>query len=123
MPPDVPTELRTLEWLPPWQPTQSELAADLAREVGPGHPLFGRPAVAVGRRADRDDVLFWLPAGPTPLAVVHLTWGGRRERSTAWPAVEWYSSVAEWRERMRVDHAESERPGSDGPGGLGASGT
>jgi hypothetical protein len=35
-------------------------------------------AVAVARRVDQDDVLFWLPAGPTLLAVVHLTYSGRR---------------------------------------------
>ena len=104
---DVPAELRTLEWLPPWEPTDSDLAAELAREVGPGHPLFGRRAVAVGRRLDCDDVLFWLPGGPAVLAVVHLTWTGKRERSPQWPATTLYASVAEWLEHgMRVDHAE-----------------
>jgi hypothetical protein len=107
MAPEVPRELRTLEWLPPWEPTDSDLAVELAREVGPGHLLFGRAAIAVGRRIDCDDVLFWLPAGPAALAAVHLTWTGRRERSPQWPAVRLYPSVTEWLEHeMRADHVE-----------------
>jgi hypothetical protein len=104
---EVPAELRSLEWLPPWEPTDADLGVELGREVGPGHPLFERPAVAVARRVDCDDVLFWLPAGPAALAVVHLTWRGKRERSPQWPAARLYASVAEWLEQgMRADHAE-----------------
>jgi hypothetical protein len=107
MPSDIPAELRTIQWLPPWEPTELDLAAELAREVGPGHPLHGRPAVAVGRRVDCDDVLFWLPDGPAALAVVHLTWTGKRERAPQWPWVVLYGSIAEWLEKgMRADHVE-----------------
>lgn len=108
--PEVPAELQTLGWLSPWRPTDADLAVELAREVGPGHPLLGRQAVAVGRRVDNDDVLFWLPAGPAALAVVHLTWSGKRERSPQWPATQLYASVSEWVEQgMRADHAEFQR--------------
>ena len=104
---ELPEELRTIEWLDPWQPVPEGgvgLAAELTREVGPAHALFGREAVAVGRRLDQDDVLFWLPAGPAVLAVVHLTWSGRRERSPHWPATTFYVSVADWIERgMKAD--------------------
>jgi hypothetical protein len=63
--------------------------------------------VAVGRRVDCDDVLFWLPEGPAALAVIHLTWIGKRERSPQFPWVTLYASVAEWLEQgMRADHAE-----------------
>ena len=121
---ELPAELRTLEWLPPWVPapgTESSLAAELAREVGPGHPLFKRPVVLLGRRLDQDDVLFWLPAGPAALAVVHLTWTGRQERSPDWPWTVLYTSVADWLERgMRADHdATYEGPAPEegvGPG-------
>ena len=107
MPPDVPAELKILEWLPPWQPTDADLAVELAREVGRGHPLFGRRAVAVGRRVDCDDVLFWLPDGPAALAVVHLTWTGKRERSAEWPSTHLYISVPDWADNgMRADHDE-----------------
>ena len=106
----IPDELQAIDWLPPWCPVSandSRLADELAREVGEGHPLAGRSAVAIARREDQDDVLFWLPAGPTLLAVVHLTWASRRERSPDWPSTTLYESVAEWVERgMRADHSE-----------------
>jgi hypothetical protein len=103
-------ELRGLEWLDPWQATApgleaEALEAELAREVGPGHVLAGRRAVAVGRRVDNDDVLFHLSDGPTLLAVVHLTWTSQRERKPEWPYTVLYHSVADFAERcMRPDH-------------------
>lgn len=98
-------ELRELDWLDPWRPTPPGLETELARELGPGHVLAGRRAVAVGRRMDNDDVLFYLPDGPALLAVVHLTWTGQRERTADWPHAELYQSVAEFAERrMRPDH-------------------
>jgi hypothetical protein len=102
-------ELRELEWLDPWSPTAPGLESELAREIGPGHVLAGRRAIAVGRRVDNDDVLFHLPDGPALLAVVHLTWTGQRERSPEWPATALYRSVAEFAERrMRPDHRGEE---------------
>jgi hypothetical protein len=98
-------ELDGLEWLDPWRATGPGLEGELAREVGPGHVLAGRRAVAVGRRLDNDDVLFHLPDGPALLAVVHLTWTGQRERRPEWPQTELYRSVAEFVERrMLPDH-------------------
>ena len=106
---DLP-ELREVEWLDPWRPTAPGLEAELAREVGPGHVLAGRRAVAVARRVDNDDVLFHLPDGPALLAVVHLTWTGRREQKPQWPYTELYHSVAEFAERcMGPDHRGEER--------------
>ena len=106
-------ELQTLgdlKWLDPWRPTAPGLEAELSREVGPGHVLAGRRAVAVGRRMDNDDVLFHPPDGPALLAVVHLTWTGQRERRPEWPQTELYHSVAEFAERrMEPDHRGEER--------------
>ncbi len=97
----------SIAWLPPWSPCKPGLEAELAREVGPRHPLAGCEAVSVARRTDTDDVLFHLPNGPAPLAVVHLTMAGRREKSPDWPATEFYATVDEWIEkRMRRDHAD-----------------
>jgi len=105
-----PDELQNLTWLEPWHPVAAGLEAELEREVGEGHPLFGREAVAVGRRFDCDDVLFYLPGGGPPLAVVHLTWAGRREKSPEFPQTEFYGSVNDWVERrMRPDHEETGR--------------
>lgn len=104
---NIPAEIRGIDWLPPWEPTEAELHLELEREAGVGHPLHRRRAVAVGRRIDQDDVLFWLPDGPAYLAVVHLTWTGKRERSPAWPFIVLYSSVEDWIVRgMRPDHTE-----------------
>jgi hypothetical protein len=100
-------DLTHVIWLEPWEPAPAGLEAELAREVGRGHPLAGRSAVSVGRRVDCDDVLFFLPDGPQPFAVVHLTWSGRREASPGWPSTAFYSSAEDWAERrMKPDHLE-----------------
>ena len=97
--------------------TEEALEDELAREVGRGHPLAGRVAHAIARRRDADDVLFWLPAGPALLALVHLTWQGRRERDPRWPATQFFGSIEEWITTvMRPDHAAaSGPPGNDRP--------
>jgi hypothetical protein len=99
--------LTNLRWLAPWEPASSGLEAELEKEISPVHPLFGRKAIAVGRRGDCDDVLFFLPDHTFPLAVVHLTWSGRREKSAAWPHTTFYASLDDWVERcMGPDHVE-----------------
>lgn len=101
------TDFEGIEWLEPWREASGGLEAELAREVGAGHPLSGCRAVSVGRRDDRDDVLFFLPDNLQPLAVVHLTWTGGRESNPQWPRTTFYSSVEDWVERrMRPDHLE-----------------
>jgi hypothetical protein len=100
-------DLTNLQWLEPWEPAAPGLEAELQREVGAGHPLFGREAISVGRRGDQDDVLFFLPGDPFPLAVVHLTWAGRRERNPEWPHTSFYSSLEDWGDmRMVPDNLE-----------------
>ena len=107
MTPEIPAEVRSIDWLQPWQPTEPGLEVELEREVSRGHPLFGRRAIAVGRRIDNDDVLFWIHDSPTPYAVVHLTWTGQREPAPQFPWTTLYASVDDWRERcMLPDHAE-----------------
>lgn len=99
----------TIQWLHPWAPCEPGpgLEVELAREVGPGHVLAGRRTVSIGRRVDNDDVLFWLPDSPSPFAVVHLTWTGRREIKPEWPLTDLYASLESWIEqRMRPDHLD-----------------
>lgn len=78
---DVPDDKTTgsVTWPPPWYAVNNPegLAAELRRELGPGHPLDGRSLRVIGRRDDCDDVLVALP--DSHVAVVHLTWSGRRE--------------------------------------------
>jgi hypothetical protein len=65
---------------------------ELRREVGAGHPLADARATVVARCTACDDVALALSDGR--LAVVHLTWSGRRERAP-WPSTTVFGSVAE----------------------------
>lgn len=105
-----PDNLTNLQWLEPWEPASPGLEAELQKEVGPSHQLFERQAISVGRRVDCDDVLFFLPGFPSPLAVVHLTWSGKREENPEWPQTIFYSSLNDWVETcMESDHLEFRR--------------
>src|SRR5438067_3032251 len=100
-------EFKDIVWLEPWESADIRFELELAKEAGFGHPLYGRKAVTVGRRVDRDDVLFFLPGNDCPLAVVHLTWAGQRESSPNWPHITFYSSLEDWIENcMKPDHLE-----------------
>ena len=61
---------------------------EYAIEIVKGHPLYGVPVKAIGRRTDRDDVLFQLLRHLCDYAVVHLTWSGREESDPRWPSFE-----------------------------------
>ncbi len=102
-----PLDLHDLVWMLPWEAATdpAPIEAELGRELVRGHVLFGRRAVCIGRRIDQDDVLFFLPDGPQPYAVVHLTWHGVKERDTRWPSTRLFPSLAAWiGERMQPDH-------------------
>jgi hypothetical protein len=85
-----------LDWGPGWErldPSTRPFADQLARELGPGHPLHGSPLVAIGRCLACDDVAVELTSdSPTEprLAVIHLTWQPRSPRAPEWP----------WHERL-----------------------
>jgi hypothetical protein len=88
-------------WIEPYSP--DGLAAELQREVGPGHPLFGKSARALAVARDRDDVLFEINDGSNvQYAVVHLTW--QKESNPLWPGTEFFSSLESWIEWMKADH-------------------
>lgn len=101
---------RDLVWLEPWQPVDEHaeaLAAELRKELGPKHVLFGRPMAAVGRRVDNDDVLFVSTGAPQTLAVVHLTWCAGQESDPGYPATTLFQSWEDWVERgLRPDHRD-----------------
>lgn len=103
-------QLTAFDWLEPWQfaPSSAELVAELRREVAEGHPLFEKEASSLARRADTDDVLFHLPGNIPPLAVVHLTWSGKRENAPEFPATVFYDSLPDFvAERMTRDYMDS----------------
>jgi hypothetical protein len=77
------------------------------------HVLYGRQAIAVGRRYDNDDVLFYLPDGPAMLAVVHLTWSTQTpEPDARIPWTDLYQSVQEWIDQRMIPDAEERERGS-----------
>ena len=87
-----------IEWLVPWNAVDARGAAgvegELARELGPGHPLHGKRVRALGRRQDCDDVLFEL-LDSGECAVVHLTWtSSPPEQDSRWPGTSIFSSLA-----------------------------
>lgn len=104
-----------IQWLDPWYQLEdgSALEAELALELTPGHVLYGRRAVAIGRRNGRDDVLFWLIDEGAAVACVHLTWIGKPEQKACWPGTEVFPSPDDWaREVMIPDHQEEGTPRS-----------
>jgi len=71
-------------------------------ELAEDHPLHGFKLKAVARREDCDDVLFQIAESDT-VAVVHLTWSGKLERSP-WPRAKIYESMEAFSvQRMEVD--------------------
>src|SRR5258706_9286644 len=75
--------------------TSAALAAELERELGPGHRLFEKRVKPIARRHDCDDALFAI-IGAAGVAMVHLTWSGRPE-GAAYPWAELYDSFEAWR--------------------------
>jgi hypothetical protein len=95
--------------LEPWKPVEEQrrrgLEKELKRELPRDHALAGKSVRAVAYRMDCDDVLFEVLGGG--YAVVHLTWTGRRERSSECPLTQLFSSLQDWLERgMAPDHEE-----------------
>lgn len=104
-------------WLSPWRATRPDeadkLEQELRREIGEKHLLAGRKAVAIGRNASSDDVLFAL-GDSRECAVVHLTWTSRPERDPRWPATVIFESVDKWASAGMVrDHDEYAGPACD----------
>ena len=96
-----------MELLEPWYSIKNDatqvvsLTKELLREVGVGHPLYGLPVRAVGRRYDCDNVLYAIEDGSGGFADVHLTYTGAPER-LPWPTSTRYSSFDAWLEERRT---------------------
>jgi hypothetical protein len=84
-------------WPPGWVGLEEERAAsfeeELRRELAPGHPLYERGCIAIGKREATDDVLF--AVGAEDVAVVHLTWTQKPE-PPPWPSTTLYTSLDEF---------------------------
>lgn len=111
-------DLRNIKWLAPWMPVPESSAevitAELDRELAPSHPLSGRGARVVARRCDKHDVLCTVADDPECVALVHLSWSGKRE-SPPWPMTTFFSSAEHWqRDAMIPDSRANEAD----PGGA-----
>ena len=83
----------------PWaevSASDKSLEAELHKEVGSKHQLYGKRVRALARRLDNDDVLFQVTGGAAPYAVVHLSWSSKMEQSPAWPATTTYPTLDDW---------------------------
>lgn len=97
-------------FLTPWEVVRGDRAAyfehELARELGPDHPIYGRRLQAIAITCERDDVLFQLDDGS--IAQVHLTYTPHPpETFPGCPRHREYSSLADWMiEVMVPDHVD-----------------
>lgn len=70
----------------PWWPITKSMSEflneELEKELSTKHILYGKEAIAVARREDNDDVVFWIKE-LNRYAVVHLTYS--KEASTEYP--------------------------------------
>lgn len=103
----------TESWLKPWfliadDQLRSLLEAELRKEVGPNHPLWGEVNRIVAKRDDQDDILVVFEDGENgKVAEVHLTWSGKAEASEKVPRTVFYESLGDWRIRsMNPANAE-----------------
>ena len=100
-----------IEWLVPWHALDARDAYgvedELARELGPGHPLLGKRVRPLGRRQDCDDVLLEL-LDSGECAVVHLNWtSSPPKRDPRYPGISIFPNLAAWAEKeMADDHRE-----------------
>jgi len=103
-----------IEMLIPWRVIEESpnikdhaegFSDQLKSDVPPKHVLYGLKARAVATRIDRDDVLFEIEGGQTPLAVVHMTW--QKETGPYWPKTKLFQSWEQWvRDEMLPAHKE-----------------
>ena len=107
-PVDLPPEVAAIPWREPWHPIPpASFGGRLEDEAGPKHVLYRRKAIAIGRRYDNDDVLYYLPDGPGTLAVVHLTYSRQTpEPNPQLPWTDLFTSVQEWIDRRMIPDAE-----------------
>ncbi|PIA77431.1 hypothetical protein BFR04_08260 [Gaetbulibacter sp. 4G1] len=98
-----------IKFLPPWMKIESKgnLEDELRKEISNEHLLFGKVVEAIAKREDNDDVLFKI--GEQEMAVVHLTWKGKKESSSEYPKTKTFNHWTEVYERVIVtDNKEYE---------------
>lgn len=83
---------------PPWRDARgrTRFEEELRAEVGLRHPLRGVRATIVAANDETDECLFELTTGPDLLAIVRLTWSGRREKGALSPETQLLTDWSEW---------------------------
>ena len=97
----------------PWELVKPDsrkvlLEAELKKELGKKHVLFGLPAKALAARCDQDDTLFEIGDVDKKYAVVHLTWGAHPDPHPAFPSTEIFENLDKWKEQMLSNNQEYE---------------
>lgn len=76
----------------PWWAITNNLAEilkdELNRELSTNHILYGKKAVAVAKREDNDDVIYWI-IELEKYAIVHLTY--TKETSSEYPKTQLFT--------------------------------
>ena len=100
-----------MDYTEPWEPVQNQqeqllLVQELRNELTSQAVLFGHEVQAVARRIDCDKVLFAVHGNNTELrlAVVHLTWSGKKE-ALPWPKIQLFASQQEFLDKQMIPDA------------------
>jgi hypothetical protein len=94
---------------PPWNVIEASedrslMEAQAHREIGPGHVLERERLQAVGRRFDRDDVLFRMD--DDRWVIVHLVWTPGPSADARWPTARIFATATDLGERLSKDTEE-----------------
>jgi hypothetical protein len=103
----IPKEITEIPWRQPWHPIEPPRPEPRLKEAGRQHVLYERKVVAIGRRYDMDDFVFYLPEGPAVLAVVHVTYSSKVPDPN--PQIPWtdlYASVQEFIDQRMIPDAD-----------------
>jgi hypothetical protein len=76
------------------------LAAELGRELAPGHVLHGKALRVIARALPNDDVV--IECGEA-VAVVHLTWTQKPD-TPPWPLTTWIDSAGEFESYVESEY-------------------
>jgi len=103
---------RNVKWLEPWDSLCTNgisFEQELYKEVGINHVLYRKTVIAIGRRYDRDEFLFQVNNSEFKIAVVHLTFLGKRQTDSNYPKTKLYTDFNDWINNCMIsDHIEFE---------------
>ncbi len=98
-------EVKMIELIEPWYAIENDekliLVNEYRSEVHENHILYNKNLNLIGRRQDRDDVLFSIN-GTNNLAIVHLTWSGKIE-SGSFPSTQ-ILSIQDFMQEMKIEN-------------------